>query len=253
MHPESLFNTGLVMMFVFSLITFPVLFFVTAPYGRHRRPGWGPEIPDTVGWIVQESPSVVLFAVVFFTGPNATQLVPLLLFALWEAHYVQRTFVFPFLLRGKGRMAPVTTVGLAVLFNLVNASVNAYALSHGPGVTDYGWVHDPRFIAGVALFLVGYSVNRHSDAVLRALRKPGESGYKIPDGGLHRYVASPNYFGEILEWTGFALAAWNLAALSFALFTIANLAPRARSHLRWYREQFPDYPRTRKALIPGLW
>ena len=172
---------------------------------------------------------------------------------MWQAHYVQRTFVFPFLLRGRDRKAPLSTVGLALLFNCVNSSVNAYALSHGPGAHDPSWVSDPRFLAGTALFLIGYSINRHSDRVLRALRKPGEAGYSIPQAGLHRQVASPNYLGEIVEWAGFALAAWNLAALAFALFTVANLAPRAHAHLQWYRERFPEYPRSRKALIPGIW
>jgi hypothetical protein len=39
----------------------------------------------------------------------------------------------------------------------------------------------------------------------------------------------------------------------FAFFTFCNLAPRAVSHLQWYRQQFGDYPGTRKAIIPGLW
>ena len=45
-----------------------------------------------------------------------------------------------------------------------------------------------------------------------------------------------------------ALAGW-----AFAVFTIANLAPRALTHHKWYRAQFPDYPPERRALIPGLW
>jgi hypothetical protein len=54
----------------------------------------------------------------------------------------------------------------------------------------------------------------------------------------------------MLEWTGFAVASWSLPGLAFALYTAANLAPRALSHHRWYQEKFPDYPRERRALIP---
>ena len=36
-------------------------------------------------------------------------------------------------------------------------------------------------------------------------------------------------------------------------YTFANLAPRAVSHRRWYRETFPDYPPSRKALVPWVW
>ena len=39
-------------------------------------------------------------------------------------------------------------------------------------------------------------------------------------------------------------------AMAFALWTTANLMPRARTHLAWYREEFPDYPPERKAVIP---
>ena len=82
---------------------------------------------------------------------------------------------------------------------------------------------------------------------------PCASGYGIPRGGLFEYVSGANYFGEILEWTGWAVATWSPAGLAFAVFTVANLAPRARTHHAWYRKQFPDYPRKRKAIIPFIW
>lgn len=37
---------------------------------------------------------------------------------------------------------------------------------------------------GSVLWLVGWLVNVHSDHILRNLRKPGETGYKIPTGKL---------------------------------------------------------------------
>ena len=82
------------------------------------------------------------------------------------------------------------------------------------------------------------------------LRAPGESGYKIPRGGLYRWVSCPNYFGELLEWLGWALATWSTAGLAFAVYTAANLVPRALAHHRWYQERFDDYPAERKAVVP---
>jgi protein-S-isoprenylcysteine O-methyltransferase Ste14 len=70
---------------------------------------------------------------------------------------------------------------------------------------------------------------------------------------MYRWISCPNYFGEIVEWIGWAIATWSLAGLAFALWTAANLAPRARSHHQWYRESFADYPQERKALVPRLW
>jgi steroid 5-alpha reductase family enzyme len=31
------------------------------------------------------------------------------------------------------------------------------------------------------------------------------------------FISCPNHFGEIIEWIGFAVIAWNLPALSFAV------------------------------------
>ena len=63
-------------------------------------------------------------------------------------------------------------------------------------------------------------------------------------------MSCPNYLGEIVEWIGWAILTWSLAGASFAVWTAANLAPRALSNHRWYREQFTDYPPARRALIP---
>ena len=57
------------------------------------------------------------------------------------------------------------------------------------------------------LFIFGLAVNIDSDRRLRNLRKSSENGYKIPYGGMFEYVSTANYFGEICEWWGFALAA----------------------------------------------
>jgi hypothetical protein len=45
---------------------------------------------------------------------------------------------------------------------------------------------------------------------------------------------------------------WSLPAFSFAVWTFANLVPRAINHHQWYHEKFEDYPENRKAVIPFL-
>jgi protein-S-isoprenylcysteine O-methyltransferase Ste14 len=198
-----------------------------------------------------ESPALWLFAWVYWRGEFAYDAVPLVLCALWNLHYLQRTLVFPLLMRAPAPQ-PLLTASLGLGFNLLNAWLNATAISGARGPYPPDWLTDPRFLGGVTLFLLGYAVNLHADAVLRRLRKPGETGYRIPYGGLYRLVSSPNYLGEIVEWAGFALAAWSLPGLAFLLFTAANLLPRAWAHHRWYRERFPDYPRERRAMIPWV-
>ena len=250
---DELFQWGLVGVFAMAAFILPLLFFISAPYGRHSRPGWGPVIPARLGWIIMELPSPLCFAWMYFQGPQAGSMAPLVLLCLYMAHYLYRAFIYPFQMRGSHKTKPLLTVVMAILFNIANGSLNGWAIaSLAPHLTD-AWLLDPRFILGVALFITGATINLRSDAILRGLRKPGDGSYSIPEKGLHRFVASPNYLGEIIEWAGFALAACTMPALAFWMFTIANLAPRAKDHLRWYRQTFPSYPTSRRALIPGIW
>ena len=115
------------------------------------------------------------------------------------------------------------------------------------------WLSDPRFLAGAALFVAGLATHAWADEALRRLRRPGEGNYRVPQGGLFRWVSCPNYLGEIVQWSGWALLTWSPPGLAFAVWTAANLAPRARAHHRWYRDRFPDYPPGRRALLPGVW
>ena len=239
------------LVFVLAAQTFILLFWVNAPYGRFARDGWGPTIPARTAWVLFESPAVVVFAAVYFAGRFAWELAPLVLFAAWQFHYLVRTLVYPLRMRDTGRRIPAVIVAMAVLFNVLNAYVNARWISHlGHYAND--WLTSAPFLAGLALFLTGWVINQHADRALLRLREPGETGYSIPQGGLYRYVSSPNYFGEILEWAGWAVMTWSLAGLAFAVFTVANLLPRALATHRWYRRRFPDYPPARRAIIPFL-
>jgi 3-oxo-5-alpha-steroid 4-dehydrogenase 1 len=232
---------------------FVALFFVSAPYGRHLRRGWGPLIPNLFGWILMESPAAVIFAVFFAVGTVPKNLPIVLFFTLWELHYLHRAFIYPLTIRDGQKKMPVAVALMGFGFNLGNAYANGrYLFSLSGGYPD-DWLLDPRFLVGVVLFLAGFIINRWADLALRLLRKPGETGYRIPYGGLFRWVSCPNYLGEIIEWSGWALATWSLPGLAFAVWTFANLAPRARSHHSWYRASFSDYPQERKALIPWIW
>jgi protein-S-isoprenylcysteine O-methyltransferase Ste14 len=235
-----------------ALVVAPTLIFIPAPYGRHARRGWGPSVASTLGWIVMEAPSPLGMALLFALGERRDPTAVAFLL-LWELHYVHRAFVFP-LRRPAGRPLPIVVVAMGFTFNCLNAYLNGRWLFHFAPASAYpaAWLLDPRFLAGAALFLVGLGVNFHADEILRRLRRPGETGYRIPTGGLYRLVSSPNYLGETLEWCGWALATWALPGAAFALFTAANLAPRAVAHHRWYRATFPDYPPERRALIPWL-
>lgn len=236
-------------MFALAALTFLALTRIDAPYGRHARPGWGPVVSARLGWVLMEAPASLVFAGVHLAGPHALEPGPLLLAALWQLHYAWRAFGYPFTLPAGARPMPLSIAAMGLGFNLFNASLNAWQVS---AVGDYsGWLGDPRLYLGGAVFLGGMWINRWADAGLRRLRDGG-GGYRVPQGGLYRWVSCPNYLGEIVEWLGWALATWSLAGLGFAVYTFANLGPRAMAHHRWYRATFPDYPPERRALVPGL-
>ena len=224
---------------------------VVAPYGRHTRTGWGPTLAARSGWMLMEAPAVFGFAAIFALGRQRAEPVALAMLSFWLFHYVRRAFVYPRRMTADNKRMPVIVVLLAIVFNLLNAYVNAGWIADR-GTYPTQWFTDPRFLLGTALFMMGFRVNVKADALLLALRTPGDRSYRIPRGWLYEYVSCPNYLGEVVEWFGWALLTWSLAGLAFALYTAANLVPRALSHHRWYREHFSDYPKGRKAVVPGV-
>jgi 3-oxo-5-alpha-steroid 4-dehydrogenase 1 len=235
-----------------GVISFLTLFFVTAPYGRHAKTTWGPTIDNRLGWLIMESPSSLVFLVCWFLAGKPADSASLLFLLLWQLHYAHRAFIYPFRLDNNKKRMPVVVMLMALLFTTTNAYLNGrWLFSLSPTRNSIAITH-PHVLVGALIFLIGYAINQHADWVLLHLRKPGEAGYKIPHGGLYRWITCPNYFGEIIEWFGFAICTMSFPALVFALWTVANLLPRARSHHLWYQKTFPDYPPTRKALIPGI-
>lgn len=211
-------------------------------------------LPDWLGWLLMESVSPLTMLVLFAVGDVPKSIVLWVFLGLWEAHYFYRAFIYPHLRRSKHRGMPLAIPLLAALFNLNNTYLNGRYLFHfAGGRYGKGWLTDPRFLLGVALFAAGYAINHWADGVLRRLRTKGGSDYKIPYGGLYNLISSPNYFGEMVEWLGWAIATWSWAGFMFFVWTAANLVPRARAHHEWYHEHFKDYPPERRALVPWLW
>ena len=238
---------------ILAFIVFLLLLFISAPYGKFTSYKWGPTIPAKFGWFFMETPSSLLFLFYFFTGKHKTGIVEVFFLLIWEFHYVYRAFIYPFRMRGSDRAMPITIVLMALFFNFMNCYFNArYLFWLSPGYS-VSWVVNPKFLIGVVLFFVGSYINRQSDMILQNLRQPDDKGYYIPYGGLYKFVTNPNYFGELIIWTGWAMCTWSLAGASFAIWTFANLAPRAVSNHKWYISKFPDYPKQRYILIPFVW
>lgn len=254
-------------LYLISPPTIISLLFLTAPYGKHHRPGWGPSLPPPLAWCLMESPTIVLTALLFPRGRNASAARGVVLMAPFFLHYTHRTLVYPLkmLVRGnkkqkqsssKSKGFPLSVAMMAFVFNVLNGyvqvrSVSEYAYVDGD---DWLWFWGVRVFIGGAVFVVGLMVNVWADNVLLGLKEKGGGGYRVPYGGLFEWVSCPNYLGEILEWLGWAVMTWSWAGLGFFLYTCANLVPRAGANHRWYLEKFGDeYPKNRKAVVPFLY
>ena len=91
-----------------------------------------------------------------------------------------RTFIYSLCIKG-GKPTPLLPLIVAFLFCCINGYLQARTHTHYYRY-DNETLTRPHFIVGVVLFVVGMSINIHSDYILRNLRKPGEKGYKIPRG-----------------------------------------------------------------------
>ena len=250
------FNTFLLVMTITAVVVFIALYFVTAGYGVFYNKKWGPTLPNKLGWILMEAPVFIVMLLLCVFSERSTNVVCLIFLILFEIHYFQRSFIFPFLMRGKSVM-PLSVMLMGVVFNTLNAFMQGGWIFYvaPENMYEISWLTTPQFIIGTIVFFSGMIINIHSDYVIRHLRKPGDTRHYLPKKGMFRYVTSANYFGEFVEWVGFAILTRSLAGAVFALWTFANLAPRAAKIYENYKKEFGDELDTQKVkrIIPFIY
>ncbi|MBO6025758.1 MAG: DUF1295 domain-containing protein [Bacteroidales bacterium] len=232
------------------------LFFVNAGYGKFYDKKWGLAVNNKLGWVLMEAPVFIAMLVLWLCSDRRGDLVRLAFLFLFELHYFQRSFVFPFRLRGNSVM-PLSIIVMGVTFNVLNALMQGGWIFYISPLDYYGndWLTNPKFITGFLIFIIGMYINIQSDDIIRNLRKDGDTRHYLPKEGMFRYVTSANYFGEFIEWMGFAVLTWSWAGAVFAWWTFANLAPRAHRIYDAYKKEFGDELDTKrtKRFIPFIW
>ena len=247
----AVYNTVVWVMLALAVVVFIALHKVEAAYGMTYKKSWGPSVANRVGWVMMESPVFFAMLALWLCSPRHAEPAPVVMASLFLLHYFQRSFIFPMLIKGKSRM-PLAIVVMGVVFNLINAYMIGGWIFYvsPPDRYPVEWLWSPCFIAGTLIFMASMAVNIHSDSIIRHLRRPGDTRHYIPKGGMFRYVTSANYFGELTEWTGFAILTCSMGGLAFAVWTFANLAPRARTlHGRYLREFGDEYASLRRSRI----
>lgn len=253
------YETYQIMLYVLSflaVIVFIALYFVKAGYGMFRTRSWGWSVPNKAGWVLMEAPSFVVMGFGAWKAGVEAYTPQAVFVGLFMLHYFQRSFVFPLLMKGKSRM-PLAIMVMGILFNVINATLLAASFFSCalPGKYEPAtfWTNPLPWV-GVVIFFIGMAINLHADHVIRNLRRPGDTRHYLPEKGFYRYVTSANYFGELVEWTGFALLTASPAAWVFVWWTAANLVPRADAIYRRYCEEFGKQAvGSRKRIIPYIY
>lgn len=243
-------------MVVIAVPTFLILRKISAGYGPMISPKWGPTVNNRSGWVLMEAPVFFAVLLMWLLSPRRGEPALIVMATLFEIHYFQRAFIFPLLIRGRNRM-PWVIICLGALFNLVNSYMIAGWLFYVSSPDEYPveWLYSPLFILGTVIFIIGWFINIQADNIIRNLRQPGDTRHYIPYGGMFRYVTSANYLGEFIEWVGYAILTWSPGGFVFALWTFANLAPRAASLHTRYIDEFGDEYRSlnRHYIIPFIY
>ena len=154
-----------------AVCTFIYLFYESAPYGRHIKNGWGIEIPARLGWIVMESPCVILMIAYALIVRDQLNIIHQIFLLLWLTHYVHRTFIYPFAVEMTNPKMPISIALSAFFFNIINVSIQAFGIFY---FTEYAsdWISSPIFILGLMLFLIGMFINMKSDCLLYTSPSP---------------------------------------------------------------------------------
>lgn len=243
---QNFYEWFLIIMSGLAIVVFVALQFVTVPYGMTYNSGWGISIRSNIGWMIMEVPVfIAMFLLYLFSFAfhiKEFNVVTFAIFILFQTHYLQRSFIFPILMRGTNKM-PLSIIFTGFFFNTCNAFMqggwlfffcpdNYYPLS---------WFWSPQFIIGTVIFFLGMAINMQSDRIIRNLRQDDkDNNYYLPKGGFFNKINSANYFGELLEWFGFAILSWSIAGWVFLLWSCANIIPRSKRVYERYSQFWGD-------------
>ncbi|MBO4645268.1 MAG: 3-oxo-5-alpha-steroid 4-dehydrogenase [Bacteroidales bacterium] len=250
------YNYFLCGMTLLAVVVFIILQFITPAYGMTFNNRWGQSIRSNWGWVLMEAPVFLLMTSFYVHALLRSQpfsmaefpWVTTAIFVLFQLHYLQRSFIFPSLMRGTSKM-PLSIIFSGIFFNMFNAYMQGgWLFFISPDQYTLSWFYSPQFIIGTVLFFAGMVINMHSDRIIRKLRADKwDNNYYLPKGFLFDKVNSANFFGELLEWFGFAVLSWSPAGLVFFLWSFANIVPRSKAvyeqYIQFFGEEFKQLKR----------
>ena len=250
---QGLITNLILVQFAFTFFLLVISFF-PLPYGRYSKAKL--QFSGRVSWILMESPSLVVPLYLIWTYNNSS--LPLSFFSLkifflipFLVHYFHRAVIYPFFINYSSM--PLFALFLGVCYTLFNGYLQSTYILNLPNLSLSSFAVF-RTLVGILIFAAGMAINIQSDYYLIGLSKNKrfKGQYFIPRGFLFEYISCPNFFGETLEWFGFAIYTWTLCGWGFFFQTFFTIIPRGYHHHKYYQQKFEDYPRERRAVIPFI-
>jgi 3-oxo-5-alpha-steroid 4-dehydrogenase 1 len=148
------------------IVAFILQLFISAPYGRHARSGWGFLLLNSFAFLTMEIVSPIVLDFFFYISPQEKNSMDYLFLLLWNIHYFQRSIIYPLRLQPRKNVSVLVWL-FAIFFNIVNGYINGFDLFHLHAHRySYQDIFTFNFILGFVLFVVGLGINIHSDDIL---------------------------------------------------------------------------------------
>jgi len=143
------------------------------------------------------------------------------------------------------------TIAITVLMSFV---IYAFARVGGNNKQGVGFVE----VIGILLYLSGSYLNTHSEYYRHVWKLKAENKGRLYTKGLFSLTMHINYFGDIVLFTGLAMATHRLSMLVIPLIMTVNfvffIIPELDKYLeKKYKDEFREYAGKTKKLIPLIY
>lgn len=217
----------------------------------------GPQVSWTTVFLTEYFGPIVIHALMYFVPSlfysqpvTERHIVQKIGFACVILHYVKRELETVFVHRFSNDTMP--------LMNIFKNSFHYWVLS---GALIAYFLYHPLYTASlpmpvvyffVGVFIIAEFGNLHAHLILKNLRPPGTKVRAIPRGQLFELVSCANYTWELLAWLAFACLSQTLTSFVFFAVSAGQIWLWSVKKHRRYLQEFDDYPRRRKILVPYL-
>lgn len=196
----DIYTISVIFVVGYSLFGWLIPLGIKINYGRLKDSLSKLDLPPKLSWFFMEIPNLLwVLYFIFIIGDSLSWG-----YCLFIIHYINRTIIYPLRLNTNTPL-PLEIVLTAFSFTFANGYIQ--------GISNKTAGQTSLFlqILGTFIFFLGMYINIRCDNILQEAKikaksqkqNDSKSKYVLIDEFLFKYVGSPNYFGEIIEWIGY--------------------------------------------------